>query len=204
MATRMRNNAEPVEVLIADDQTLFRTGLARMLASDPRVKVVGQARDGQEALDQGLARKPNVVLMDVQMPKLTGFEVTRSLRRALPAIQVLAMSAFVDKSTVREALASGAKGFVDKNVTFEEILQRILDLSPRTRSKMSRPAGMTSRELAIVKQVAGGLSNKQIARRLGISEKTVRNHLSSAFHKLRASNRTEAVLNAMRMGLVSA
>jgi DNA-binding NarL/FixJ family response regulator len=202
MATRVRNSAEPIEVLIADDQTLFRAGLARMLASDPRIKVVGQSRDGQEALDHGLARKPHVVIMDVQMPKLTGFEATRSLRRALPAIQVLAMSAFADKATIREALASGARGFVDKNVTFEEILQRILELSPK--SKRSRPAGMTSRELAIVKQVAGGLSNKQIARRLGISEKTVRNHLSSAFHKLRASNRTEAVLNAMRMGLVTA
>lgn len=200
----MRTNAEPVEVLIADDQTLFRTGLARMLASDPRIKVVGQARDGQEALDQGLVRKPNVILMDVQMPKMTGFEATRSLRRAVPAIQVLAMSAFSDRATIREALASGAKGFVDKNVTFEEILQRILDLSPKSRSKGIRPAGMTTRELAIIKQVAGGLSNKQIARRLGISEKTVRNHLSAAFHKLRASNRTEAVLNAMRMGLVSA
>jgi len=200
----VRTNAEPVEVLIADDQTLFRTGLARMLASDPRIKVVGQARDGQEALDQGLVRKPNVILMDVQMPKMTGFEATRSLRRAVPAIQVLAMSAFSDRATIREALASGAKGFVDKNVTFEEILQRILDLSPKSRSKGIRPAGMTTRELAIIKQVAGGLSNKQIARRLGISEKTVRNHLSAAFHKLRASNRTEAVLNAMRMGLVSA
>ena len=195
---------EPVRVLIADDQTLFRTGLARMLAADPRVEVVGEAKDGREAIDQGLARKPNVVLMDMQMPNMTGVEATRRLMRVLPNLRVLAISAFPDKATVREAMASGAKGFVDKNVTPEEIVDRILSLAPaRGRAKRS-PVTMTTRELTVIKQVAAGLSNKQIAGRLGISEKTVRNHLSRAFNKLGASNRTEAVLNAMRMGLIRA
>jgi DNA-binding NarL/FixJ family response regulator len=195
--------AEPVRVLIADDQTLFRTGLARMLAADPRVEVVGQAKDGAEAIDQALARKPNVVLMDLQMPKLTGVEATRRLRRESPTIQVLALSAFADKTMVREALASGAKGVIDKNVTFEEILEKILVLAPKTAGRTKRArANMTQREIHVVKQVAAGLSNKQIARRLGISEKTVRNHLSRVFNKLGATNRTEAVMNAMRMGLL--
>jgi DNA-binding NarL/FixJ family response regulator len=200
----MKPVGDPVKVLIADDQTLFRTGLARMLAADPRVEVVGQARDGAEAIDQARARKPNVVLMDLQMPNVTGVEATRRLRRESPAIQVLALSAYADKTTVREALASGARGFVDKNITFEEILEKILVLAPKTSGRTRRArANMTQRETHVVKQVAAGLSNKQIARRLGISEKTVRNHLSRAFNKLGATNRTEAVMNAMRMGLLT-
>jgi DNA-binding NarL/FixJ family response regulator len=197
--------AEPVRVLIADDQTLFRTALARMLDADPRVEVVGQARDGAEAVDQALARKPNVVLMDLQMPRVTGVEATKRLRRESPGVQVLVLSAYADKAAVRAALASGAKGVVDKNVTFEEILEKILMFAPKPLGHRKRArASMTEREMHVVKQVAAGLSNKQIARRLGISEKTVRNHLSRAFNKLGATNRTEAVMNAMRMGLLSA
>jgi DNA-binding NarL/FixJ family response regulator len=197
--------ADPVRVLIADDQTLFRTGLARLLSEDPRVEVVGQARDGAEAIEQVLTHRPNVVLMDLQMPNVTGVEAMRRLRRESPGVQVLALSAFADKATVKEALASGAKGFVDKNITVEEILDRILRLAPGSRGKTMRARPkITPRELNVVKQVAAGLSNKQIARRLGISEKTVRNHLSRAFHKLGATNRTEAVMNAMRTGLLSA
>jgi DNA-binding NarL/FixJ family response regulator len=199
----VRTVAEPVKVLIADDQTLFRTGLARMLASDPRVEVVGQARDGQEAVEQALARKPNVVLMDLQMPRVTGLEATKRLVRESPDVRVLALSAFADESVAGDALASGAVGFVDKNVSFEDILERILAFSPRppARAKRSR-VEMTRREVHVLRQVAAGLSNKQIASRLEISEKTVRNHLSRAFNKLGATNRTEAVMNAMRMGIV--
>lgn len=201
----MTGGGDPVRVLIADDQTLFRTGLARMLAADPRVEVVGQAKDGEEAVTQALAQKPHVVLMDIQMPKVAGIEATRRLLKASPNVKVLAVSAFADKSTIGEALASGAKGFVDKNITFDEILERILTLGSRRNGRARRrPPEMTPRELHVLKLVASGLSNKQVARRLGIGETTVRNHLSRAFKKLGAANRTEAVLNAMRMGLVKA
>ena len=199
----MKPAGEPVRVLIADDQTLFRTGLARMLAADPRVEVVGQARDGAEAIEQAIARKPNVVLMDLQMPKVSGVEATKRLHRESPSIQILALSAYADKALVREALASGARSFVDKDITFEEILEKILVLAPKAHTRIKRArANMTPRETHVVKLVSAGLSNKQIARRLGISEKTVRNHLSRAFHKLGATNRTEAVMNAMRMGML--
>ena len=100
--------AEPVKVLIADDQTLFRTGLARMLSADPRVEVVGQARNGEEAIAQTLERRPDVVLMDLQMPKLTGVEATRRLMSEAPGVHVLVLSAYADKAMVGEALASGA------------------------------------------------------------------------------------------------
>jgi DNA-binding NarL/FixJ family response regulator len=201
----VRQVAEPVKVLIADDQALFRTGLARMLAADPRVEVVGEAKDGADAIDQVLARRPDVVVMDLQMPKVTGLEATKRLRHESPGVHVLAISGFTDKSTIREALASGAKGFVDKDVTIEEMVEKILVLAPKPRGRPRRPrSAMTARETHVVKYVAAGLSNKQIARRLGISEKTVRNHLSRVFHKLGATNRTEAVMNAMRKGVLLA
>ena len=94
----MRAPADLVKVLVADDQTLFRTGLARMLSSDRRVEVVGQARDGEEAIEQALAAKPNVVLMDLQMPRVTGVEATRRLVQEIPGLRVLALSAYADKA----------------------------------------------------------------------------------------------------------
>ena len=201
----MRAMDNPVKVLVADDQTLFRTGLARMLSSDPRVEVVGQARNGEEAIEQALARNPNVVLMDLQMPKVTGVEATRRLVQEIPGLRVLVLSAYADKAMVGEALASGAVGFVDKDVSFEDILDRILSIAPASATGLKRVrAKLSQRELHVLKQVADGLSNKQIARRLGISEKTVRNHLSRVFNKLGATNRTEAVMHAMRAGMVTA
>jgi len=140
--------------------------------------------------------------MDLQMPKVTGLEATRRLRRESPGVNVLALSGYVDKATIREVLASGAKGFIDKDVTIEEIVEKILVVAPKPRGRPRRPrTTMTQREIHVVKYVAAGLSNKQIAHRLGISEKTVRNHLSRVFNKLGATNRTEAVMNAMRKGL---
>jgi DNA-binding NarL/FixJ family response regulator len=106
---------------------------------------------------------------------------------------------------VELALANGAKGFIAKDVTFEDIVERILEAAPKTRRSARRPKlGLTPREIHVLKQVAAGLSNKQIAKRLGLSEKTVRNHLSRTFNKLGATNRTEAVMSAMRVGLLQA
>jgi len=201
----MRVPTYPVRVLVADDQTLFRTGLVRMLSSDSRIEVVGQARDGEEAIDQALVSNPNVVLMDLQMPKVTGVEATRRLARDLPGVHVLVLSAYADKAMVGEAVASGAAGFVDKDVSFEDIVDRILSIAPAGAATLKRVrAKLSHRELHVLKQVAAGLSNKQIARQLGISEKTVRNHLSRVFNKLGATNRTDAVMHAMRAGLVVA
>jgi DNA-binding NarL/FixJ family response regulator len=195
----------PVKVLVADDQTLFRVGLATMLSSDPRVHLVGLARDGEEAVAETIAKKPNVVLMDLQMPRLTGVEATKRLARESPDVHVLALSAYADAEMIDEAMASGAEGFIEKDVTLENILERILAVVPEIGADRRRlRADLTEREIHVLKQVASGLSNKQVARRLSISEKTVRNHLSRAFTKLGATNRTEAVMSAIRMGLVIA
>lgn len=195
--------ADPIKVLIADDQTLFRSGLARMLGGDPRVEVVGQARDGAEAVVETLARKPDVVLMDLQMPKVTGVEATKMLAKEAPDARIIVLSAYADKGMVNEAFANGAKESVDKDITLDEMIATILAVGAGTggRSTTHR-AGLSNREVHVLTHVAGGLSNKQIARRLGISDKTVRNHLSRAFSKLAATNRTEAVMHAMRVGLL--
>ena len=194
---------EPIKVLVADDQTLFRTVLARMLGTDSRVNVVGQARDGLEAVSATHELKPNVVLMDLQMPRMGGVEATQRLADEAPNVSVLVLSAYADSTMVASAMDSGAAGFVGKDVSFEEMVARILAVAPKQGTgKRVRPL-LSRRELHVIRQVSGGLSNKQIARHLGISEKTVRNHLSRAFNKLGATNRTEAVLNAIRRGLVT-
>ena len=193
--------ADPIKVLIADDQTLFRSGLARMLGADPRLEVVGQAGDGADAVYQTLARKPDVVLMDLQMPNVSGVEATKRLTKEAPDARVIVLSAYADKGMVTEALANGAKDFVDKDITLDEMVATILAVSAGGKAAPRR-ADLSHRELNVLTHVADGMSNKQIARRLGISEKTVRNHLSRVFAKLAASNRTEAVMHAMRVGLL--
>ena len=193
----------PVKVLIADDHTLFRAGLARILARDPRLEVVAQARNGSEAVEETLALRPDVVLMDLQMPGLNGVDAVKRLHQDAPAVRVLVLSAYADRSMVTEAIDSGAVGYADKDTTPDDMVERILSASSSPQRQRPAPADLSDRELDVLNLVASGLSNKQIARRLGISEKTVRNHLSRVFNKLRAANRTEAVLSAMRMGLLA-
>ena len=193
----------PVKVLIADDHTLFRASLARILARDPRVEVVAQARNGAEAVEETLALRPDVVLMDLQMPGLTAVEAVKRLHQDAPNVRVLVLSAYADRSVVTAAIEGGAFGYADKDITPDEMIERILSATSSSQPQRTASADLSERELDVLNQVASGLSNKQIARRLGISDKTVRNHLSRAFDKLRAGNRTEAVLNAMRMGLLT-
>jgi two-component system, NarL family, response regulator LiaR len=194
----------PVRVLIADDHTLFRAALARMLGSDPRFEVVGQAKDGSDAIELALNRRPDVVLMDLQMPRVDGVEATLRILRKAPDIRVLILSAYAVGSALKDALAGGASGYVHKDATPEDMADRILALRSNGKTPNSMDTGVLSdREITVLKLVARGLSNKQIASRLTISDKTVRNHLSRIFKKLRAGNRTEAVMNAMKVGLLA-
>lgn len=197
----MRAAAPPVRVLIADDHTLFRAGLTKILAGFPRIDVVAQAKDGAEAVEQTIAIRPDVVLMDLEMPIVGGVEAIRRLRQLAPEVRVLLVSAYVNRSTFADAIASGAEGYVAKDVTPEEIVSQILAVSGTKKSPRRKLAGLSDRERHVLKQVARGMSNKQIARHLTISDKTVRNHLSRIFVKLRATNRTEAVMNALRAGI---
>jgi len=207
-------------VLIADDQTLFRAGLARLLNEDARVEVVGQALDGQDAVKQAAKLKPDVVLMDLKMPGVDGIEATRQITEADPSIKVMILTTFETDSNVIQALKAGASGYVLKDSTADAIVSsivavmsgervmasavanRVLEMLTGTTTPKQFYDGLTNREIEILKLLASGMANKQIAYRLTISEKTVRNHVSNTYEKLGIYDRSQAVLYAVRKGLV--
>lgn len=212
--------APPVGVLVVDDQTLFRSGLAQLLDRDPRLKVVGEAADGEEAVAMARELGPDVVLMDLKMPKLDGIEATRRLLQANPETKVLILSTFETDGYVLQAMRAGAQGYVLKDSQPEAIASSILAVVAGERVLAGAVAervvgmitgsatpkdfynGLSTREIEVLRLLAGGLANKQIAYQLGISDKTVRNHVSNIYEKLRIYDRAQAVLYAVRKGLV--
>jgi DNA-binding NarL/FixJ family response regulator len=209
-----------VRVVIADDQTLFRAGLARLLNEDPRVEVIGQAIDGVDAAKLAAKLKPDVVLMDLKMPNLDGIEATRQIVEADPSVKVLILTTFETDNHVIQALKVGASGYVLKDSSAEAIVSsivavmsgervmasavanRVLEMLTGTTTPKEFYDGLTNREIEILKLLANGMANKQIAYRLKISEKTVRNHVSNTYEKLGIYDRSQAVLYAVKKGLV--
>jgi DNA-binding NarL/FixJ family response regulator len=209
-----------VRVLVADDQALFRTGLARLLGDDPRVAVVGMASNGQEAVDETARLDPEVVLMDLRMPCMDGLEATRRILATHPSVRVLVLSSFEADTQIAEALRAGASGYVLKDSeigslvsailavgTGEEVLtgraaRAVLDMMHSRRDQREYYDGLTARELQVLRLIASGSANKQIAFQLRISEKTVRNHVSNMYEKLGIYDRAQAVLYAVRKGMV--
>jgi DNA-binding NarL/FixJ family response regulator len=207
-------------VLIADDQTLFRSGLARLLDVDARVSVVGEAVDGLDAVKLSQSLKPDVVLMDIKMPNLDGIEATRRIVTENPKVKVMMLTTFEADNHVIQALKAGASGYVLKDSQASAIVSSILAVVAGERVMAGAVAnrvlemltgattpkefydGLTAREVEILKMLATGMANKQIAYRLKISEKTVRNHVSNMYEKLDIYDRAQAVLYAVRKGLV--
>ena len=207
-------------VLVVDDQTLFRTGLTSLLSEDQRVEVVGQAVDGSDAVKQAIKLKPDVVLMDLKMPNLDGIEATRQIVEQVPSTRVLILTTFETDSQVIQALKAGASGYVLKDssaaaivssvlavisgerVMASAVANRVLDMLTGTATPKEFYDGLTNREIEILKLLANGMANKQIAYRLKISEKTVRNHVSNMYEKLGIYDRSQAVLYAVKKGLV--
>ena len=212
--------ARPARVLIADDQTLFRSGLGRLLDSDDRVTVIGEAVDGADAVKLALSLKPDVVLMDIKMPNVDGIEATRRIVAENPKIKVLMLTTFEADNHVIQALKAGASGYVLKDSQASAIVSSILAVVAGERVMASAVAnrvlemltgattpkesydGLTVREVEILRMLATGMANKQIAFKLKISEKTVRNHVSNMYEKLGIFDRAQAVLYAVRKGLV--
>ncbi len=213
-------NARP-SVLVVDDQTLFRAGLVRLLASDPRVEVAGAAADGCEAVELCEQLTPDVVLMDMKMPRMGGLEAARIILGAVPTTRVLMLTAFESDANLLSALSAGASGYVLKDAEPEALVSSILAVCQgekvmsatvaRRVVELALPAppprrghdGLSIRELEILRLIAEGSRNAQIAGQLNISDKTVRNHVSRLYSKLGISDRSQAVLYAARNGLVS-
>ena len=207
-------------VLITDDQTLFRSGLAKLLEADKRIEVIGEAGDGEEAIEMVESMSPDVVLMDLKMPNLDGVEATARITQAHPEVKVLVLTTFDADNHFIQALKAGASGYVLKDSEPDAIVSSILAVVSGERVMATAGAnrgldmltgtvtpkefydGLTPREIEILKLLAAGMANKQIAYKLKISEKTVRNHVSNTYEKLGIYDRSQAVLYAVRKGLV--
>jgi DNA-binding NarL/FixJ family response regulator len=203
-------------VLIVDDHPLVRRGLCELFGEDDGVEVVDAVGDGEQAVAATLAHQPDVVLMDVSMPGMDGIEATRRVLAVRPEARVVMLTSFADHERVIEALDSGAVGYILKDAESDELLRGVRaaaggesPLSPRaaralvTARRGRRPfEELTARELDVLRLVGRGLSNKQIAWRLTISEKTVKAHMTSIFGRIDVADRTQAALWAQRHGVV--
>jgi DNA-binding NarL/FixJ family response regulator len=214
-----------VRVLLADDQALFREALATLLGARPEVQVVGEAGDGFQALQRSADLRPDVVLMDLHMPVLDGIAATRRLRAEQPEVRVLALTTFDDDEDVFEALRAGALGYLLKDVSSDRLVEGVLAaargesvLQPSVAAKVvarlaqldaaprSRPqplvVPLSDRELDVLRLLADGRSNREIAGELFLAEGTVKNHVTNVLAKLGARDRTQAALRARALELL--
>lgn len=206
-----------VRVLVADDHPIVRSGIVALLAAHPAIDVVGEAGDGQTAVDLAIELRPDVVLMDLQMPRLTGAEATERILRHDPTRRVLVLTTFETDDQILAAISAGASGYLLKAAPEDEIVTGILSaargdtvLAPSIAASLvasmrrdSTPAPRLSpRETSVLQLVAAGRSNPEIARELFIGEATVKTHLLHVFEKLGVSDRTRAVTLALELGLL--
>jgi DNA-binding NarL/FixJ family response regulator len=214
---------EPVRVLVVDDHELFRRGLTMLLGVEQGIEVVGEASDGAEGTELAVSSAPDVVLLDVRMPKQSGIEACVAIKAASPTTKIVMLTVSDEEADLYEAVKNGASGYLLKDSSIEEVAQGIRVvaegqslISPSMAAKlidefktMSRPdrsqgpaLKLTERELDVLRLVAKGLSNRDVAHRLAISENTVKNHVRNMLEKLQLHSRMEAVMYAVREKLV--
>ena len=209
-----------IRLMLADDHKMLREGLRRSMA-ERGFEVIGEARDGAEAVDLAAALRPDVILMDVSMPELDGVEATRQVKQRVPETRIVMLTMHADQDVLAEAIRAGANGYLVKDCSTDEIASAIetvaggeTALSPRLAASMLAEvrrdgAGdeanriVTKREEEVLQHIADGSSTPEVAEKLYISQKTVKNHLASIYQKLDARDRTQAVLQAVRMGIVT-
>lgn len=205
-----------IRVMIVDDHNMIRRGLSHYLKATPDIKLVGEASDGEDALQVCLETQPDVVLMDLVMPKMGGIEATRIIHQNSPRVQVIALTSFQDRELVQEVLRAGAIGYLLKNITGEDLAEAIRAAyagRPTVAPEVTRAIileerdsqssnQLTERERQVLTLLVEGLNNPKIAERLVISRSTARAHVSNIFSKLGVTNRSEAVALALRQRLI--
>ena len=214
------SETKPIQVLLVDDHEMVRQGLGIFLNASPDITVVGQAQNGLEAIQRVQENPPDVVLMDLIMPELDGVEATRRIKALFPEVEIIALTSYVDEAKVVDALAAGVAGYVMKDVKPAELVRAIcaaaqgeMYLSPAAARLLAKrvspakspepsPEVLTERELDVIRLIARGLSNQDIAKDLNISAKTVKTHISAILQKLNLTSRTQAALYALRRNLV--
>jgi DNA-binding NarL/FixJ family response regulator len=198
----------PIKVVIADDHSLMLAAARRVLSERDDVEIVGEATSGDEVLPLVRATRPDIVLLDVGMPVMDGIECAKQLRELLPQVRILMLSAYGDQQTIEAAQRAGANGYVLKSVTAVNLVEVLMATGSKDfvlagfPSRETGAAELTERERAVLQAVADGLTNRQIARELWVTEQTVKFHLKNLFRKLDVSNRADAARRAREDGLV--
>ena len=222
-ATGNGRGTEPVRVLVVDDQELFRRGLIMLLSGDTDIEVVGEASDGITATELAVTTAPDVILLDVRMPRRTGVEACRAIKEAVPSAKIIMLTVSDEEADLYESVKNGASGYLLKDSSIEEVAQaiRVVNegqslISPSMAVKlidefkqMSKPERehmpglrLTERELEVLRLVATGKNNREIAKDLFISENTVKNHVRNILEKLQLHSRMEAVMYAVKEKLL--
>ncbi len=216
----MTEKTEPIGVLLADDHAIVRAGIRQYLERAGDIRVVGEADDGEMARTMITQQQPDVAVLDIQMPKYSGIEVTRWVRANFPQVGVLILTAYDDDPYVLAVLQAGANGYVLKTASPQELIQAVRDvyagksvldpaITRKLLAQLSQPREalqmeqLTQRELEVLSLTAKGFTNKAIGVQLGISDRTVQGHLAHIFNKLQASSRTEAVMRGVSLGWIS-
>ncbi len=215
-----RSDPAPIRLLLADDHKMLREGLRRSMV-ERGFDVVGEARDGAEAVELANSLRPDVILMYVSMPEIDGVEATRQIRERQSDVRIVMLTMHADQDVLADAIRAGANGYLVKDCSTDEIASAIetvaggeTALSPRLAASMlaevrrqedqaEQTRVITKREEEVLQHIADGCSTPEVAERLYISQKTVKNHLASIYQKLDARDRTQAVLQAVRMGIVT-
>jgi two-component system, NarL family, response regulator LiaR len=213
--------SKTIQLLVVDDQAIVRKGICALLAEVKGMKVLGEASDGLDAVKQADALHPDVVLMDLMMPRMDGIEAIRQIKAMQPQVRILALTSFVADDKVFPAIKAGALGYLLKDSDPEELITAIKNvyrgepflhpsIARKVLEEISHPAGdqstpepLTEREVEVLQLVAQGISNQEISERLVISEATVRTHIGNILNKLHLANRVQAALYALRKGLSS-
>jgi DNA-binding NarL/FixJ family response regulator len=223
--------SEPIRLLVVDDHPMFRQGICDVLETDPLMSVVGEAADGDVAIEVAFETKPDVIMMDINLPTINGLQVTRKIKQQMPEVKVVMITGYDDAEQVFHAIRAGASAYCPKDITPEALInivhtvrdgnyyvdEKTMDyeeLMKWVEQKIGRFAGplvsdsdelfvpLSPREMEILEHVTRGLSNKEIAFKLGISHQTVKNHMTAILRKLRVDDRTQAAVYALRHGWV--